>query len=172
MGTTIFANSGSTAKKGSGKAVAVFPDVCKVPAPPAPPAPIPFPHIAKLEAASKKVKQTKTEVQQKSKLSGSSGDQAGVQKGILSSRSMGRLGPFTQVDIGLKEIEDLLTGHRKNLQNAPRYRYLQAKQIQDRFERTLQGKLKALQAVARSEPALAPAVRQIAKIVEAAAKGS
>ena len=167
MAPHIFPNSGS-----SGGAVAAFPDVCKTPAPPAPPVPVPYPHISKLDAAAKQVKKTKAEVQRKSKVSGSSGDEAGVRKGIVSSRSMTGKGPFTQVDVGLKEIEDLLAGHRRDLQNAPRYRYPQAKQIQDRFERTLQGKLKALEAAARSEPALAPAVRQIVKVVTAAAKGS
>jgi hypothetical protein len=70
-----------------------FPDVCKTPAPPAPsPVPIPYPNIVQLNGAdgtSKKVlMENKETITESSKVPRSSGDEAGVAKGLVSSTNM------------------------------------------------------------------------------------
>ena len=67
----------------------VFPDVCKVPAPPAPPIPTPFPNIGQVSSAKKtssKVKICKKgTVTKKSEIGSTNGDEAGTLKGLISS---------------------------------------------------------------------------------------
>jgi hypothetical protein len=73
-----------------------FPDVCKTPAPPAPPIPIPYPNIAQVASAtagtcSSKVKITnQPAVTKDSEIPMSSGDEAGVAGGVISSCNMGK----------------------------------------------------------------------------------
>lgn len=73
-----------------------FPDVCKTPAPPAPPIPIPYPNIAQVASAtagtcSSKVKITnQPAVTKDSEIPMSSGDEAGVVGGVISSCNMGK----------------------------------------------------------------------------------
>jgi hypothetical protein len=73
-----------------------FPDVCKTPAPPSPsPVPVPYPNIAmpsnaKGSTCSKKVKICNKKVlTKKSVISSSTGDEAGVNKGIVSNKTRG-----------------------------------------------------------------------------------
>ena len=94
MGQTTFANGRGIAHKGSGGMCMCFPDVCKTPAPPAPsPVPIPYPNIGMSSDTSKGPKKVKTDGQMPmvkgAKYSRSSGDEAGVAKGILSNTNMG-----------------------------------------------------------------------------------
>jgi len=81
----------------AGGMVQGFPDVCKTPAPPSPsPIPIPYPNIAQVAAAtagtcSSKVKiMNQPAVTQDSEIPMSSGDEAGVAGGIMSSCNMGK----------------------------------------------------------------------------------
>lgn len=83
---------GST--KGGGQCLAV-PDVCLTPAPPAPPVPIPYPNTGMVNQAKKtstKVKFAGKEVvTKKSEMSRSMGDEAGVNKGVMSGMNMGKV---------------------------------------------------------------------------------
>lgn len=80
--------------KGGGQCFAM-PDVCLTPAPPAPPVPIPYPNIGMVNQAKKtssKVKFAgKEAVTTKSEISRSSGDEAGVNKGVVSGMNMGKV---------------------------------------------------------------------------------
>ncbi|MCW5201725.1 DUF4150 domain-containing protein [Desulfobulbus sp. US4] len=80
--------------KGGGNCLAV-PDVCLTPAPPAPPVPIPYPNSGMINQAkktSKKVKFSGKEVVTvSSELSRSMGDEAGINKGVMSGMNMGKI---------------------------------------------------------------------------------
>lgn len=80
--------------KGGGQCLG-FPDVCLTPAPPAPPVPIPYPNIGMVNQAKKtstKVKFAgKDVVTKKSEISRSSGDEAGVNKGVMSGMNMDKV---------------------------------------------------------------------------------
>ncbi len=80
--------------KGGGQCFA-FPDVCLTPAPPAPPVPIPYPNIGMVNQTKKtstKVKlSSKEAVTKKSEISRSSGDEAGVNKGVMSGTNMDKV---------------------------------------------------------------------------------
>lgn len=94
------------ASKSGGQSV-VFPDVCKVPAPPAPFVPIPYPNSAfkenlrkanaidaKAQAGNKKAKQKQKLAidNYKSAVSSSSGDEPGTLKGVVSATQAVRAG--------------------------------------------------------------------------------
>ena len=78
--------------KGGGQCFA-FPDVCLTPAPPAPPIPVPYPNIRMVNQTKKtcpKVKVVGKEACNKgSEMPRSSGDEAGVNKGVMSGMNMG-----------------------------------------------------------------------------------
>ena len=80
--------------KGGGNCFAM-PDVCLTPAPPAPPVPTPYPNTGMVNQAkktSKKVKfKGKEVVTKKSEISRSMGDEAGVNKGVMSGMNMGKV---------------------------------------------------------------------------------
>jgi len=80
--------------KGGGTCFAM-PDVCLTPAPPAPPVPIPYPNTGMVNQAKKtasKVKFSNKEVvTMKSEMSRSMGDEAGVNKGVMSGMNMGKV---------------------------------------------------------------------------------
>ena len=80
--------------KGGGDTLGV-PDVCLTPAPPAPPVPTPYPNKGSVSQASKtstKVKIAgKAAVTKKSEMSRSMGDEAGVNKGVMSGMNMGKI---------------------------------------------------------------------------------
>lgn len=80
--------------KGGGEALGA-PDVCLTPAPPAPPVPTPYPNKGSLNQASKtstKVKIAgKAVVSKKSEIPRSMGDEAGVNKGVVSGMNMGKI---------------------------------------------------------------------------------
>ncbi|VUD66215.1 hypothetical protein TDB9533_03532 [Thalassocella blandensis] len=92
MGQTTFANSRGIAHKGSGGMSPVFPDVCKTPVGTAV-VPIPYPNIGKASDTSKGPKSVKTDKKmpmvKKAVYSTSTGDEAGVQKGIVSGKTKG-----------------------------------------------------------------------------------
>ena len=71
------------------------PDVCLTPAPPAPPVPVPYPNTGMVNQAKKtagKVKMVgKPVVTKKSEMSRSQGDEAGVNKGVVSGMNMGKV---------------------------------------------------------------------------------
>jgi len=83
---------GST--KGGGQCFAM-PDTCLTPAPPAPPVPVPYPNTGMLNQAKKtstKVKFCGKEVvTKKSEMSRSMGDEAGVNKGVMSGMNMDKV---------------------------------------------------------------------------------
>jgi len=89
---TIFSNSRGIAHKGSGGLSVVFPDVCKTPIGPAV-VPIPYPNIGKSSDTSKGPKSVKTDgkmpMVKGAKYSTSTGDEAGVYKGIISGKIKG-----------------------------------------------------------------------------------
>ena len=80
--------------KGGGQCFA-FPDTCLTPAPPSPPIPVPYPNFGMVNQAkntAKKVKFSGKEViTKKSEISRSSGDEAGVNKGVMSGMNMGKV---------------------------------------------------------------------------------
>lgn len=80
--------------KGGGNCFAT-PDVCLTPAPPAPPVPTPYPNTGMVNQAKKtstKVKFAGKEVvTKKSEISRSMGDEAGVNKGVMSGMNMGKV---------------------------------------------------------------------------------
>jgi hypothetical protein len=93
MGQTTYVNMRGVAHKGSGGMSTVFPDVCKTPAPPAPaPVPIPYPNIGQSSDTSQGPTSVKTDGEMPmvkgAKYSRSSGDEAGVAGGVLSSVNM------------------------------------------------------------------------------------
>jgi hypothetical protein len=79
----------SVVHAGSGKAVAVFPDVCKIPAPPAPFIPIAYPSTAPpLPAGKVQTKaQTRAVLTKDSVYSSATGDEAGTLKGMSSTNA-------------------------------------------------------------------------------------
>jgi hypothetical protein len=80
------------ATKKGGQAMG-FPDVCKTP--PAPPVPVPYPNIAMLQNADKTIKEVLVEnkeiVVESSKVPSSTGDEAGVLKGVVSNTHRGEI---------------------------------------------------------------------------------
>lgn len=72
-----------------------MPDVCLTPAPPAPPVPIPYPNTGMVNQAKKtstKVKFAGKEVvTKKSEISRSMGDEAGINKGVMSGMNMSKV---------------------------------------------------------------------------------
>ncbi|WP_188151028.1 DUF4150 domain-containing protein [Teredinibacter waterburyi] len=92
MGQTTFANTRGIAHKGSGGKSIVFPDVCKTPTPGGP-VPIPYPNLGQSSDTSKGPKSVKTDKKMPmvkgAVYSKSTGDEAGVQKGIISSKTKG-----------------------------------------------------------------------------------
>ena len=92
MGVTVGVNHMSVVHKASSGIAIAFPDVCKTPTPGIP-LPIPYPAIAKTATESRKTatKVTKNVTMSKStRYNRSSGDEAGSQKGLISSRNMAR----------------------------------------------------------------------------------
>jgi hypothetical protein len=94
MPVTVGVNSMTVVHKSSTGTTIAFPDVCLTPAPPAPPVPIPYPNIAMssdTDKGSKKVKCDGNPICLKdSNFSRSSGDEAGVNKGVASGKNMGK----------------------------------------------------------------------------------
>lgn len=92
MAQTTFANSRGIAHKGSGGVSIVGPDVCKTPVGSAV-VPIPYPNIGKASDTSKGPKSVKTDKKmpmvKKAVYSTSTGDEPGVQKGIVSGKTKG-----------------------------------------------------------------------------------
>lgn len=80
--------------KGGGQCLAM-PDACLTPAPPAPPVPIPYPNIGMPNQADKtadKVKFSGKEViTTNSEIPRTSGDEAGVNKGVMSGTNMDKV---------------------------------------------------------------------------------
>lgn len=106
----------------------VFPDVCKVPAPPAPPIPTPFPNIGQCQQAKKTTKKVKIQnkacLTKKSEIPRTSGDEAGTLKGIISSTNMDKLKykkNSSKVKFEGANVVRLLdmTGHNGSNANAP-----------------------------------------------------
>ncbi len=92
MAQTTFANTRGIVHKGSGGYSAVFPDVCKTPVGPSI-VPIPYPNIGKSSDTTKGPKSVKTDKKMPmvkgAKYSTSTGDEAGVAKGVISSKIKG-----------------------------------------------------------------------------------
>ncbi len=92
MAQTTFSNSRGIAHKGSGGLSTVFPDVCKTPVGPAV-VPIPYPNIGMASDTSKGPKSVITDgkmpMVKGAKYSTSTGDEAGVAKGVISSSTKG-----------------------------------------------------------------------------------
>ena len=94
MPVTIIVNKMTASHKGSNGTSIAFPDCCKTPTPP--PTPIPYPNIAMSsdlsDKASKTVKMDGEKVCLKgSKMSMSSGDEAGVAQGVVSNKIKGKM---------------------------------------------------------------------------------
>lgn len=93
MGQSTFANFRGVVHKGSNGTSITFPDVCKTPAPPSPsPVPIPYPNIGMSSDTSQGPTTVTTDGQMPmvkgAQYTRSSGDEAGVAGGILSSVNM------------------------------------------------------------------------------------
>ncbi len=92
MAQTTFSNGRGIAHKGSGGKSVVFPDVCKTPVGPSI-VPIPYPNLGQAADASKGAKSVKTNgkmpMVKGAIYSTSSGDEAGVAKGVISGKIKG-----------------------------------------------------------------------------------
>lgn len=92
MSQTTFANGRGISHKGSGGKSIVFPDVCKTPVGPSV-VPIPYPNLGQSSDATKGPKSVQTDGQMPmvkgAEYSTSSGDEAGVAKGVASSTTQG-----------------------------------------------------------------------------------
>ncbi len=92
MAQTTFSNGRGISHKGSGGKSIVFPDVCKTPVGPAV-VPIPYPNLGQSSDTSKGPKSVKTDGQMPmvkgAEYSTSTGDEAGVAKGVASSTTKG-----------------------------------------------------------------------------------
>ncbi len=113
--------------KGGGQCFAL-PDVCLTPAPPAPPIPVPYPNTGMVNQAKKtstKVKFAGKEVvTKKSEMSRSMGDEAGLNKGVMSGMNMGKVGykkGSSKVKIQGQDCIHLtsMTGHNGSNANMP-----------------------------------------------------
>ena len=93
MPSTVFANKRGIAHKGSGGMNMAFPDVCKTPSP-AGPIPIPYPNIAQSSNTSGGPTTVTVDGEMPmvkgSNYSTTSGDEAGVAGGVMSSVNMGK----------------------------------------------------------------------------------
>lgn len=82
------------ATKKGGKCMAV-PDTCRTPAPPAPPPPLPYPNMAELPMANPApmnvLIEGKEPIVEDSKISTSSGDEAGTAGGVVSGQNLGEV---------------------------------------------------------------------------------
>lgn len=89
MAQTTFANGRGLAHKGSGGLSTVFPDVCKTPVGSSV-VPIPYPNIGRASDTAKGPKSVKVDGEMPmvkgAHYSKSSGDEAGVKKGVISSK--------------------------------------------------------------------------------------
>jgi hypothetical protein len=94
MPVTVGVNSRTVVHAGSNGITIAFPDVCLTPAPPAPPIPIPYPNIAMSSDTADGAKSVKADgnpiCHKSSNFSRSSGDEAGVNKGVASGKQMGK----------------------------------------------------------------------------------
>ena len=113
--------------KGGGTCFAM-PDVCLTPAPPAPPVPIPYPNTGMVNQAKKtstKVKFAGKEVvTKKSEISRLMGDEAGVNKGVISGMNMGKVSykkGSSKVKIQGQQCvhQTSMTGHNGSNANMP-----------------------------------------------------
>jgi hypothetical protein len=113
--------------KGGGQCFA-FPDVCLTPAPPAPPVPVPYPNTGMVNQAKKtsiKVKFAGKEVVTiKSEMSRSVGDEAGLNKGVMSGMNMSKVSykkGSSKVKIQGQDCVYLtsMTGHNGSNANMP-----------------------------------------------------
>ncbi len=93
MSVTVGVNSMSVVHKGSGGVTTAFPDVCKTPAAPSP-LPIPYPNVARSADSAKTAKKVKADgnpiCTNASNFSTSTGDDAGVLKGVVSNKVKGK----------------------------------------------------------------------------------
>ena len=94
MPVTVGVNFLSVVHAASNGVTLAFPDVCKTPAPPAPPIPIPYPNVAKSSDTAKGSKKVKCDGEsiclKDSNFMMSTGDEAGVAMGIMSSKIKGK----------------------------------------------------------------------------------
>ena len=113
--------------KGGGQCFAL-PDVCLTPAPPAPPVPVPYPNTGMVNQAKKtstKVKFAGKEVVTiKSEMSRSMGDEAGLNKGVMSGMNMGKVSykkGSSKIKIQGQDCVHLtsMTGHNGSNANMP-----------------------------------------------------
>lgn len=108
--------------KGGGTCV-VFPDVCKVPAPPAPFVPTPFPDVGQCSDASggtctQKIKiSNKPTLHSGSEITRSSGDEAGTLKGMISATNMDKVKYRTSVSKVKVEGNPIVTHLKNTAQN-------------------------------------------------------
>lgn len=95
-GQTVFSNNKSVVATNNDGVSMAYPDVCLIPAPPpgvgAAGIPIPYPNAAVSGNGAKTTKKVKTTGKKvavkKSEFSKASGDEAGVQKGLMASKNM------------------------------------------------------------------------------------
>lgn len=151
----------STKTDKSGHSIA-YPDICKIPVPPAPfsPAPYPAEHAKKLAGAKKVVIQALKTLEKSAKSanssssSSSSGDEAGVQKAIVS----------------MKSLEKLIQKHEGELKKAPRTDYSAALRVQQKFEKEVERQVKEMDKALRKDRDGQKLVKEIVKVVGKAAR--
>lgn len=112
---------------GGGSCFAI-PDTCLTPAPPAPPIPIPYPNTGMPNQSKKhasKVKfHKKPVVTKKSEISRTMGDEAGVNKGVMSGMNMGKMvytlgTPTVKIEGQDCMRQTSMTGHNGASSNMP-----------------------------------------------------
>ncbi|XOF33390.1 MAG: PAAR-like domain-containing protein [Candidatus Electrothrix sp. YB6] len=127
--------------KGGGNCLGA-PDVCLTPAPPAPPVPTPYPNSGMVNQAKKTSRKVKFSGKQavtvKSYISRSMGDEAGVNKGVMSGMNMGKIafkkGSAKVKAQGSRCIRLLsITGHNGSNANMPLGSVVVASQLNVKF---------------------------------------
>lgn len=126
---TVFANQLTVVHKGSMGQVLAMPDVCKTPAPPGPPVPIPYPNVGMSQNLLMGTVKVKVEGQpaatKDSKIMPTTGDEAGVAGGVVSSVIKGEA-TFTMFSMNVKvegkqivRAFDLSLGNKQNTPPVP-----------------------------------------------------
>ncbi len=129
MGTKVSVNNRTLVHAKSGGTCIMFPDVCKVPAPPAPPIPTPFPNLGKSGDTSSGTESVKADGEsfmvKGACFSKTSGDEAGSLGGMVSNTTRGKA-EFVNFSFDVKaegksvaRLGDPMIGNKGSAANTP-----------------------------------------------------
>ncbi len=129
MGTKVNVNNRTVVHAQSGGKCIMFPDVCKVPAPPAPPIPTPFPDLGQSSDTSSGTESVKADGEslmvKGACFSKTSGDEAGSLGGMVSNTTRGKA-EFVNYSFDVKaegknmaRLADPMFGNKGSAANTP-----------------------------------------------------